>query len=67
MGVSTTVAGFATALQYMHEGDVWWVYIPSELAYGSQASGMIRSYSTLTFYVNLVDFYDIGQMVPEWE
>lgn len=67
MGVSTTVAGFATALQYMREGDIWWVYIPSELAYGSQASGLVRSYSTLTFYVNLVRCYKAGEAVPEWK
>ena len=67
MGVSTVVAGFATALQYMHEGDVWWIYIPSELGYGSQSSGLVLSYSTLTFYTNLVAIYRAGEDIPDWK
>ncbi|MCD8318020.1 MAG: FKBP-type peptidyl-prolyl cis-trans isomerase [Paraprevotella sp.] len=67
MGVSTAVPGFATALQYMHKGDVWWVYIPSDLAYGSQSSGAVLPYSTLTFYTNLVDFYEPGETIPDWK
>ena len=66
MGVSAGVPGFATALQYMKKGDVWWVYIPSELAYGSQETGAVRPYSTLTFYVNLVDYYEPGDKIPDW-
>ncbi len=67
MGVSSGVAGFATALQYMHVGDVWWVYIPSDLAYGSQTVGSVLPYSTLTFYTNLVDYYEAGEEVPDWK
>ena len=67
MGVSSAVAGFATALQYMHKGDVWWVYIPSELAYGSQSTGSVLPYSTLTFYANLVEYYEPGEDVPDWK
>ncbi len=67
MGVSSAVAGFATALQYMHKGDVWWVYIPSELAYGSQSAGSVPPYSTLTFYANLVEYYEPGENVPDWK
>lgn len=67
MGVSSAVPGFATALQYMHKGDVWWVYIPSELAYGSQSSGSVLPYSTLTFYTNLVEYYEPGEDVPDWK
>lgn len=57
MKVSSAVPGFATALQYMHVGDKWKVYIPSELAYGDKESGAVLPYSTLTFFVNLVDYY----------
>ena len=57
MKVSSAVAGFATALQYMHIGDKWTVYIPTELAYGGKESGMVLPYSTLTFFINLVDYY----------
>lgn len=49
--------GLRTALQYMHEGDIWTLYIPSELGYGSSTassylistsvSKSIRGYSTL--------------------
>lgn len=67
MGVSTAVAGFATALQHMHKGDVWWVYIPADLAYGGQLTGAVLPYSTLTFYVNLVEYYEPGKEVPEWK
>ena len=67
MGVSSAVPGFATALQYMHKGDVWWVYIPSELAYGSQSAGSVLPYSTLTFYANLVEYYEPGEDVPDWK
>lgn len=67
MGVSTAIAGFATALQYMHVGDVWWIYIPSELGYGNQASGSIRPYSTLTYYTNLMDYNEAGIPAPEWK
>ena len=67
MAVSSAVAGFATALQYMHEGDIWWVYIPSDLAYGDQSSGSVLPYSTLTFYTNLVTYYGAGQEAPDWK
>ncbi len=67
MGVSGTVAGFATALQYMHKGDIWWVYMSSDLAYGSQSSSAVPAYSTLTFYIDLVEYYEAGAVVPEWK
>ena len=68
MGVSSAVAGFATALQY-HALKVMsgWVYIPSELAYGSQSTGSVLPYSTLTFYANLVEYYEPGEDVPDWK
>lgn len=67
MGVSDAVAGFATALQYMHVGDSWCIYMPAELAYGAKESGTVLPYSTLTFRVNMAAFYKAGTTVPEWK
>lgn len=67
MSVSSAVYGFATALQYMHVDDVWWVYMPYELGYGSSTSGTIPAFSSLTFYVHLVDYYLPGSGVPDWQ
>lgn len=54
--LSGTVQGFSTALQHMVRGDVWRVYIPWMLGYGSNEKGNIPSYSALVFDINLVDF-----------
>ena len=64
--VSNTVRGFYTALQHMvagttnANGDIWKVYIPSNLAYGSSEHSGIPSYSTLIFDINLVSFTPAG-------
>lgn len=50
------VIGFSTAVQEMVNGDVWEVFIPYTLGYGSSDYGTIKAYSTLIFTVNLVDF-----------
>lgn len=67
MVVSATVAGFSTALQYMHAGDNCWVYMPQQLAYGTSANGTIPAYSSLMFHLNLVDIYPPGNPVPDWK
>lgn len=54
--VSGVVIGFATALQHMHIGDKWRVYIPYQLGYGSTSS-TIEPYSTLIFDMELVAYY----------
>lgn len=54
--VSGVVDGFSTALQNMHKGDEWEVYIPYQLGYGKKASNSIPGYSTLVFDITLVDF-----------
>lgn len=54
--VNSFVDGFATALQHMHVGDHWKVYIPYRLGYGSSA-GSIPAYSTLIFDLRLVAYY----------
>lgn len=55
--VSATVEGFATALQNMHRGDHWIVYIPYQLGYGTSAKSSIPAYSTLVFDIRLKDFW----------
>ncbi len=63
--VSGMIDGFTTALQYMHIGDHWKVYIPYQLGYGSSASGSIPAYSTLVFDVTLESYYRAGVEVPD--
>ena len=54
--VSSFVDGFTTALQHMHRGDWWRVYIPYTLGYGVSTSGSIPGYSVLVFDLVLIDF-----------
>ncbi len=58
---STTTDGFATALQHMHVGDRWEIWVPYRLGYG--VSGMrdqntqavvIQPYTTLVFDIEVV-------------
>lgn len=67
MAVSSTIAGFSTALQYMHVGDDAWVYMPQQLAYGTTANGSIPPYSSLVFRIHLVGIYPPGEVVPPWK
>lgn len=54
-GVNQVIPGWVEALQMMNEGAEWQLYIPSELAYGSQGAGqMILPDSTLIFDVKLI-------------
>lgn len=54
--VKSVVQGWQTALQHMKIGNRWVIYIPQELAYGTEASGNIPAYSTLKFDVYLNSF-----------
>ncbi|MDR1336640.1 MAG: FKBP-type peptidyl-prolyl cis-trans isomerase [Tannerella sp.] len=55
-GVSQVIPGWVEALQQMETGARWRLFIPSELAYGSQGAGqMIEPDSTLIFDVELLD------------
>jgi len=54
-GVGQVIAGWTEALQLMVEGDVFELYIPSELAYGTRGAGKdIGPNSTLIFKVELI-------------
>ena len=48
------IDGWQIALQQMHVGDKWIIYIPVEMGYGSKASGPIPGFSTLIFEVELL-------------
>lgn len=52
--LSDMIEGWQLALQQMHVGDIWILYIPYTLGYGAQASGPIPAFSTLIFEVELI-------------
>lgn len=71
MLVSANIDGFCTALQYMHRGDRWRIYIPQQLGYGAEENYknnvlIIPSYSVLIFDLQLVDFSPAGETMPAW-
>lgn len=51
--VSGLVVGWVAALQYMHEGERWMLYIPYQSGYGESGDGNILGYSTLAFDLQL--------------
>jgi len=66
MAVSGTVEGFMTAVQYMVKGDEWDVYIPQELGYKGEASGVIPAYSTLLYRIRIELVHKSGTGMSEW-
>jgi FKBP-type peptidyl-prolyl cis-trans isomerase FklB len=52
--VNGVIRGWTEALQLMHEGDKWILYIPQELGYGANGSGRIPPYAALVFEVELI-------------
>ncbi len=52
--LNEVIEGWQIALQRMHTGDHWMVYIPYTLGYGTRTSGPIPAYSTLIFEVQLL-------------
>lgn len=52
--LNEVIDGWQLALQLMHVGDKWIIYIPYQLGYGKKACGPIPAYSTLIFEVELL-------------
>ena len=56
--VNRVIAGWTEALQLMAVGSEWELYIPAELAYGTQGAGAdIGPNATLIFKVKLLDIH----------
>jgi len=54
--VNGVIRGWTEALQLMHKGDKWRLFIPADLAYGPRGAGdMIGPHAVLTFEVELLD------------
>lgn len=53
-GVTQVIPGWVEALQLMPVGSKWKLYIPYDLAYGSQNMGVIKPFSNLIFDVELL-------------
>lgn len=67
--VGGLVDGFATALQHMHIGDKWEVYIPWTLGYGTtqSSSSSIPAWSVLRFTISLVAYSRAGIGLPDFK
>ena len=63
--VTQVVQGWTEALQMMHIGDKWKLYIPSELGYGDRGSGAIPGGSTLLFEMELVGVKRVATVAEE--
>ena len=59
--------GFATALQNMHIGDYWRVYVPYQLGYKGVAKTAIPAYSTLVFDIYLCEYFRDDDSVIDWK
>ena len=53
-GYSELIEGWIIALQQMHEGERWKLYLPAELAYGKYDQPGIPGGSTLIFDIELL-------------
>ena len=57
-GISgTTTIGESTALQHMHIGDRWRIFIPARLAYGDSGTTTIPAGSTLVVEMRLCEYH----------
>ena len=66
--VSNVVDGFSTALQSMHIGDYWRVYVPSDLGYGASGNGSaVPGNSLLIFDLLLIDYSPAGTVMKPWQ
>lgn len=50
--------GFAAALQHMHEGDIWEVWMPYQLGYDVSGYDDIKPYTTLVFQIEVTDIVE---------
>ncbi len=55
LGQGEVISGWDEGIAYMKEGGRAMLIIPSDLAYGASGGGSIAPYSTLIFYVELID------------
>lgn len=72
--VGGVVDGFSTALQNMHIGDRWKVYVPYNLGYGikdnknsNTGAVVVPAYSTLVYDVTLVSYHRPGATEPDFQ
>ena len=56
--LNQVIKGWTDALLQMPVGSKWEIYIPHDLAYGSQQQGDIKPFSTLIFTVELLSLKD---------
>ena len=54
------IAGWMQALPLMHPGDIWMLYVPSDLGYGARGAGPIPPDSALVFKIELVAVHPAG-------
>lgn len=56
-GVTQVISGWTEALQLMHPGDRWMVYLPADIAYGDspRPGGLIKPGDDLIFEMQLMD------------
>lgn len=54
-GVNGVIPGWTEALKLMPVGSKWKLYVPYDLAYGSQDRGTIKPFSNLIFEVELIE------------
>ena len=66
MAINSLTDGFATALQHMHIGDKWDVYVPWTLAYGAKGNKSIPGYSVLKFEISLLAYARAGSALPKF-
>ena len=59
--------GMTTALQHMHIGDRWKVYIPYQLGHGTSDYDNVPSYSTLIYDIYLSGYYRPGTPTTQWK
>ena len=52
--VGEVVPAWNEALQLMRPGDVWYLYVPPKLGYGSEAQGPIPGNSVMVFKIELI-------------